>query len=226
LEQLVNHAFAHRQALKEGVPPPSTLRKHGAPPAPTPVTPAPQMTASIPAAQQSGPRPPPMGMLGPMAPAPISAAQAQTALGGPPGGSRAAPSAEQLQQQQGQPAGRNYYRELIEASQAARGQTPPAAPLAQRLRDIQVQPPRRQPTLPAAPIASPERVARVRMRVKQPTSTGPALGTVRGAEEQPPASEQVPTEKAPQPIKSYEEYEKLQSGDHFIWSDGELYRKP
>jgi hypothetical protein len=284
VEELVNHAFAHRQALKEGRKPPSTLRRHGAPP---PIVPSQSASPTAPPApvpvaqqQQGTPNLPraPIGMLGPMAATPPSPAAAQvTALGGPPGGSQAAPSAQQLQAQT--PAAtqpgprRNYYAEMI-----AGGAQPPAAPI-QRLRDITV--PRRQqqapdieqklprgwhweqdeqgrtwtvgpggervigkqlpfeegqythpvqggagaqtpaPTeeteLPAAPVGE-GRKARVGLRVKQ---TKPAE-----EEEQPTESTKTQySASSPIAIRTKAEWDKLKSGDHFVWTDGMIYKK-
>lgn len=127
---------------------------------------------------------------------------ATAAFGQPPGGTQAAPSAEQLQQM---------------VPSTAPGPTMPAAPLG-------IQP----PTSGSAgfPIPAPvQRIARVRLRPKvvQPEST-PAPG----AEEQPPTQPTPPPSsgKLPTSIHTYDEFEKIKPGEQFFWvPNGRLYTK-
>jgi hypothetical protein len=233
VNDVVGNAFRRRQALREGRTPPPMAQTSSpavAPPPPAPISQAqaPQL-GMPPGGRQAAP----------------STAQLQQLQG-----ARTPQELQQLRQsvqamaptqlqpprvQPQAPVGRSPLElaQLMQSMQGLGGPQPAAMPTAPVAPAVQppvatAAPPAAPPSLPVAPVSAEpaQRVARVRMRLKQPAPTSPALGTVRGAEEQPPPSEQAPTQKGPQSIRSYDEYEKLQSGDHFVWSDGELYRKP
>lgn len=152
-------------------------------------------------------------------PAPISQPQAPQ-LGLPPGGMQAAPSAQQLQAQG--PVPRPEVSAVERLAPRPTGIPPinfgllPQGP--QRV-------PQPTPVATQQPVTPPEAQVQVPAAVQPATPPVAPISPIQPEGGGPRVGWRVKQPKEHPVIRTKDEWDKLKSGDHFIWTDGYLYRK-